>query len=529
MSASSVESTAPRWIPPGEAVSVAGVQIDGGCLYAGPAVSAAYAQWLAAGRSERSASPAHTERFLKDLETRVLHLANRGAGAPVVTPSPTALELRELIRVLEALAASYPHHQRCSERAYSLVNLIRLGLLGERISGVPLGLDRGQPNRLAARFGLGQRVAHGEALDVDWALCWVILESVARPEDSDLAELIGHGWSIFRQAFIQAFEARHPDGILVARPDRCLALTYPAIERSIGPVQVRFPAVPGVAGHRDLRRHLEPILAGLKQQLRPLFPALKKATDAKARLRVLAGLSRPPFEVMALPEVAEFVDGVSALLSDGTHTGPLSELLECWYDETPSQLENVALRGLAAMLDWTGVALEPDPRLTGPRLEAASQISLRRSADAPRHTHEYKTARTHLFVWSAIAWADGAIHAGEIEVLNRHIDAVFPGLPAEARDRLDHLRDHLTQCAVSITRWPDIIDPLAPAQKNTLGEFVIRVVVSDGDISEAERHEARALFERLGLEPAEVDRHLETVDRDPDRVSMAPQRVPFDE
>ena len=520
MTASAESLTTPTWIPPGESSSVAGVEVSGGAYYQSAAVSAAYAQWLAGGRQDRGASPGHTEHFLLDVETRMFELllgmTAQGAGATraMAAADVTALrnELSLLGDALAVIARTYAHHQSCTVRANRLLNLIRLGLLGERIHELPAGLAEGRPNLLAARFGLGTRVAYGEKIDAEWALCWLSLEAHRRREDKSLGELVRFGWSFLAQGVRERFGAKHPDGLLISRPQRCLAATYQPITRGRAPIILRFSDMPGLAGHRDLRRSLEPIVDSLQTELGPLVPKLKRAKTSKARLRALASLPNPPFGAEGVAEAEEFKAHVLRLLK-GADAGlvELDQLLEGWDDEPSAQLERAELRLLASCLDWIGLSMEPDPRLLGPSFKGDTVVSVAVTEGAFRPTPSYRAARTHLFAWSAVAWADGAIHPAELSVLDEHLDLVFPDLEPEARRRLSLLKTHLSQVETSIPNWPRIIEPLEPAQKRTLGEFLVRVVLADGHAHEDELRETEALFERLGLDSGEVYVHLNRV------------------
>ena len=520
-----------RWVPAGETVQVAGTMISGGMFYVGTprrsdaysldgcvlnekaniaqtasdrskgpesywlsydAFSAkerrAYIQWLASDRSAPDLHHSFSTFYLHGLERRILVDAAQGK---VSVP-----ELDALAAELKRIEKLYP----TAARMGGLSGLIEF-----------IFVLRTRPNRqyeqtpiessanyfevpLSIRVAFGQAAVDRKPVPPAWALAWARFDpAVSKRTPATRCE------NEFQQLFLQKYTERFREGI-----------SFPANKTKLkAPTRTSFPALRDVE-YPDYITTLPDIAAitGPRNKLQELVNECTDALDAYSRFLGRNPEAKGSLEsVLMLPiqlwpqntrnELNALVSSVRA----ETVVMSFGNLFECF--KASGNVARDKLMALAEMLSGSGVAMEPDVRMTGRTPKPADHVAL---YSAPPYStvaqadDGYHAAALMVDLAAAVAVADGNASSHEVALIQRQIES-WSQLSTQWQIRLK------ARAAVQMHQPPTLanlkkrLEPFPAETKSAIATLLIRIAMADGVVSTEEVKMLEKVYRLLGIDP----------------------------
>jgi uncharacterized tellurite resistance protein B-like protein len=523
-----------RWLPPGEAVSIAGLTIPGGMVYVGnslstplgdndpclidpsktvaaraeyterdmgywpsyseisPSARRAYLKWLAGGRQDPSADIGYVFLFFYGLERRAIIDASRDEAAQADWPL-IADELRRLLSIYGERSHSFRRY------AGELLDWVSLASHPARLYERPVPeLPRLFELPLYIRLALGQAAVDGEPVPAQLALAWAKLDPniALRTPATRCAEQ-------FEQLFAQKYVELCGRGMVLPRNRTKLKLVYrPASSgfRGYQELKLTFKDTPDVTVLTAPTKKLQEVVEAATKPLESFSRLVGKSPDARTSLEALLQLSAPLW-----PESAQrALQALKARMGDGMVAMSFQDLLSALGAKTAFTKDKTL--SLARTLESANVGFEPDV-LSGAKPpkpeEKVVLFALPPSEQLSRANGPYLAAALTLQLASAVASADGEFGIKEMGHLRETVLSWKHLTPSQTRRLLAHLR-LLMQAPASLTALKKKFEPLDTAVKETIAAFMATVAQSDGEVSPAEVKMLEKVYKALGVDSKKV-------------------------
>ncbi|MBN8230515.1 TerB N-terminal domain-containing protein [Corallococcus macrosporus] len=533
------------WIPPGQAVEVAGRRIPGGMVYVGdklaavnvpspepalinpslhvasrpdrsgegmnywpsystisPACRAGYLEWLEEGRRRPNAYIGYVFLFFYGLERRVLVDLAKGAVS--------SEEVRAIEQEVQGLLRVYGTNASFRRYATQLQDVLRVRRTGEEglLKEVPQFALRSEGEAsFDVRIAVGTAASRQLPLPADWALAWAIEAS-----DTRLRTPATRCPEEFKTLFRARYARDHGPGIVPRARKTQVKAQYQPASASFGG-EVPLASTTTFEASESSLKPLHALIEDCCIELEPFSRWIGKNPEGRNTLAALALL--PPElavgqggrEVQALRSTLE-----EALSGRGVAAIEARSLLAHWPTAVPDKVSKAEAVGLAQTLEKLGFGLEPDPRFSGPvlaREESAVVFALPpESPNAPSPTYLATLATLHLA--ATVATADGTVSPEE----RTRLDAMLENsqdLSMAEKVRLKAHLDWLLKRPASTASLKKRVDSLTPTARAALGRLLVEVAVADGSVALPELKTLSKLYPLLGLDEARVHADIHTV------------------
>jgi len=529
------------WIPPGRPTDVAGFRLLGGMLYVGsrlgsvsgyrsepalidpslpvngavpdsrgtgmtywpsyesisPECRAGYLEWLSAGRRGSDTYIGYVFLFLYGLERRIL------ADSLVSTSVTQDLSaIRDELVELHRVYAENGSFRRYASQLLEVLDVVSGQELVPPMTKEPHSL--GMP--LPVRVGLGRIIADGKPIPPEWAARWYLTHpeiSLRTPARRCLAEFL----DLFGARYVGLFG----EGLLVARGRTKLSLEIaPASASFGGPVSIHLD-IPDVVPLRSPFAKLRAIGEACTDDLDAFSRWIGRYGDAP---RTIAAVALLPPELAAThpSEEAQSVLNWAARSVDPTVPAlrPADELLHLCPSFGQGSLSKNEATLLAQLFEKGGYGIEPDVRFGGPPVTSGGAVvlfSLPTSAAGAVPTPEYVATSLLLHLAVAVAASDGTISLSEEEHLRDRLEGAL-ALTEHERLRLSAHLCWLKGSMPGLTGLRRRLEPLRPAQREAIADFIVGVAGADGHISSEEIQTLGKIYSTLGLAPDDVYGHV---------------------
>lgn len=543
-----------RWIPPGEAVTIAGMVVPGGMIYVGsprggsgpwrstidpkarvarsdpdrhchlmpywpsyseidPRSRLAYLQWLAGGRSDPEVGIGHVFLFFYGLERRLF--------VDEKTDEVDALCAEvERLRTIYGDNHSFRRYSNHFLNAARTVALIGAGN-GSRPSPPEPTLESDWEMPLELRVGLGRQIADGQPLTADWMLAWYL----GHPE-TRLRVPAKRAFPEFCELFRIRFAEKFPKGLRVTRPKKTLKAEYRAAS---GEFSAHIKAdLPDVISLRKPVNDVASIAERCMDELAAYSRVIGKDPAAAETIQA-AALLPPELRHKAASDAArEFSDYLRSLTGGLFGSVPARELLRRLELQpgASDRLTKTVLRSLAGTLEAFGYGFEPDPAFGSPAPRITENLVVfelpeNRSTDGA-FGHAYGSAMSVLMLTAAVAHADGTMDDDEARHVLRSIrENVHLGAYERAR---------LTALAAWMILTPPSFGELkkqlkgAPADaRHALARYAIAAAAADDHVDNAEVKLLEKVYGLLDLDTGTLysDLHALQDSSGPDEAPVA--------
>lgn len=522
------------WVPPGEQVQIAGVDLPGGMIYIGARMSSpngltdpcllsaqlpvasvgdyrtrqmghwpsyteaspgerrAYLNWLSEGRSSPDCYIGYVFLFFYGLERRVFVDSRDRLAARDDWPAIIA-ELRRLLTIYGEKSESFRRY------AGELLSWIELDGVSNRLyeKSVPaFPKTYGLPPYL--RLALGQASVDHAPLPALLALAWLRLNP-----NTHLHTPATRCPQEFERLFIQHYHDAFGSGLVLPKNRTKLKFVYHTASSGLQSVSINmdFGDTPDVTALTAPIKKLKelanqctdelssysrligkaPSLTGSLESLL-LLPTTIWPEEVGARLKVLAGRTHDRHLTLTLQELCVTLGG------------------------TDQPLKRDQIRGLARSLENSQIGMEPHV-LAGARvpheLDKVVLFAQPQSDAGTGSRTEYQTAALRLQLASALAEADGDFSRREEEHLHATIDN-WSHLSLSDRCRLHAHLQWLIATHPTLTALKKKLEPLPAEARETLASFMIALAQSDGFVSTEEIKFLEKIYKALGVDPVRI-------------------------
>ncbi|WP_281170537.1 TerB N-terminal domain-containing protein [Actinokineospora enzanensis] len=521
------------WVPPGTDVTVQGQPLAGGMLYVGttlttprgipdpalidpslrvdhrrpdragesmgywpsysdisPQARAAYLAWLAGGRRDPKAYIGYVFLYFYGIERRLLLESDRSSAEERV-----AL-LDEVRRLLDM----YSRNKSFAGYATRLLEVMAdpvLDWVGKHPPEPPAEHTYELPADL--RIGLGQHIARGVPIPVDWAFAWYRGHPNTYPRTPAI-----RCPDEFRAMFAHLYQREYGAGLRLKRNKTTIKTTYHAASSTIGTVTVVDSGLPDVAG-----------LTAPIEKLRDLAEKATDALDAYSRylgrypdrhgspaaLALLPDDLTPP----PSPETDAVWAWATARLADAPDAVvPTADLVAHWPGAAAKLAKADAVL-VARLLEKRGIGIEPDVRFGGgtPAPNGSVVLFRRGREHVATPSPDYSLAQVAVNLGAAVAIADGTVTEPERQAIRDYAVTTLDLTEDELR-RLDAhvalvLANPPTQ-AVLKRRLAAVPQP----DRTAVAGLLTDIAAADGDVSVHEVRTLERLYAFLGLDSADV-------------------------
>lgn len=522
------------WVPPGESVVVAGVDLPGGMIYVGGRLRApsgitdpclisgqlnvarvgdyrsrqmgywpsypgaspnerrAYLNWLSEGRSHPDCDIGYVFLFFYGLERRVLVDSRDDPSAKAEWPAIIS-ELRRLLSIYGEKSGSFKRY------AGDLASWIELDGVADRLYEQPVpAFPKTYELPPYIRLALGQAAVDRAPLPAHLVLAWVRLSpethlrtaAIRCPEE-------------FERLFIQRYHEILVRGLVLPKNRTKLKFVYRAASAGLSgtTITMGFGDIPDVTALTAPIKKLGEIANQCTDELGSYSRLVGKDPSAASALE---GLLLLPATLWPTAIQAK-LQTLTNRMRDGRLSLPLHELLEA-LGGASLPINRTRVRGLARALEGVEIGFEPHvlANARAPKEQETVVLFAQPLLDAAVGSGaEYQTAALTLQLAVAMAQADGNFNEHEIAHLRAEIEGWAHLTPAERRRLQAHLQ-WLAASPPTLAGLKKKLEPLPVTARETLAAFMVTLAQSDGFVSPDEVKFLEKVYKALGVEPGRV-------------------------
>jgi uncharacterized membrane protein YhaH (DUF805 family) len=458
-----------------------------------PEARRSYLEWLSSGRSDPSTPIGYVFIYFYGLERRLVKDRSE-ADAPAI--------MDELRRLLAIYGDNHSFKNYCSA-------LLDMGsLLFGNVEETPTPtLDNRYSWELPIRLRvyLGKKVAAGQVLDSNDALCWTLGHPMLYPRTP-----VTRCFNEFCELWKVRFGEQFPKGLSVREPKARLNFQYRAASSEFSATATvdNLPDVGAISGPIS---KFESLLGSCSDELDPLSRFLGRNPAEKDS--AIAGA--------LLPEPLRKSDGQSSF-------GQFSQFLELASSPTgfaevgipeimtklgfpdsgkADERRALHLKRLAELFDAAGFGFEPDKRF-GPAPSLSEDLKLcvfraERGGAVNANRPEYLAARTMAEIAALAARADDLVVDAEIASITADLVS-FPEISDLDRSRLRAHAMALLANPSKLKAATKRLCELPERQRQAALASAVRAVLADQRITPSEVRFLEGLYKALGLPQDEV-------------------------
>ena len=453
----------------------------------------AYLNWLSRGASDPEAPLSFVLLYLTGIEYRVVY-------------EKDASELNQIFQEILRLRATYGHHASFLEQTDQLIDIfLVLKNVPDAYSFQPRHRPRRTP-RISTKLALGQAAYASAPLSADWVLYWILEDAETR-----LRQTTHRLFRELKALFRIRFQEQYPEGFIPPTTQLNLAFNYVSLNSIF---EKQFTTIyPDLTSNPDLLDPIRPIFEACCAELEPYRLATESIEEQEIPLPVLALLPRELGAERIRQSSSTFISWLQDLLQHEGHTvTTLDTLTQQWVSYTRDSEDATSMitidesKDLAAVLDCTGIGIEPDGRHSYQRIPQNGQIVLFETSEPLPGTlsDTYWRVLLLLRLVAAVAHADKAIAHEEVNQL------------------LDHIRDSQTLTGVEMTRLtarlyfmlkhPPSIDALKHEleqrtdleDRKKIANYALVMALADGRFVPSEVTLLKKIYGWLGLNPNDL-------------------------
>ncbi len=448
-----------------------------------PRARAAYLDWLADGRRDKSYGIGYVFLFFYGLERRFF------------VDSPSEDEKRALVAETERLLGIYGENRSIQGYLGMFLDTARV-VLAKDDELEPCTESSGYRLPLGLQVAIGRMTKRGVALNADWLLAWYS----AHP-DYSFRTPARRAQPEFRELFRLLFNERYPNGLKVRASKRGLNAQYRA---SSGAFEVDLSTFIG-----DI-----PDISRLSQPLNAAKKIVDEATGALDRYSRFLGRnpnSRTTMEAHVLlperlwtkfpcPELEELRNWANDLiLSD--HLPLIEEVIERIEGNRPEKVNTRQLTWASDLLARLSIGMAPDPRFALRKPKVGDPVVLFRlsddTLDAGDVSEKYREVLITIAMGSFVAGADGIVANVERKALRSMVESAE--LSDSERERLLANLRWMTAVPPDLTVFRRQLANVSEDLSKELGRVALAMAAVDDSISPREIQAIERLYVAIGL------------------------------
>jgi len=475
-----------------------------------PEARRSYLEWLSAGRCDPNTPIGYVFIYFYGLERRLVKDRSE-ADAPAI--------ISELRRLLAIYGDNHSFKNYCSA-------LLDMGeLLFGKVEETPTPtLDNRYSWELPIRLRvyLGRKVAAGQTLDSNDALCWTLGHPMLYPRTP-----VTRCFAEFCELWEIRFDEQFPKGLSVREPKARLNFQYRSASSEFSATATvdNLPDVGAISGPIS---KFELLLGSCSDELDPLSRFLGRNPAEKDSAIASALLPEPLRESGGQSSFGQFSQflGMASEPTGFGEVGIPEIMAKLGFPDAGKADERRAmhLKRLPELLDAAGFGFEPDKRF-GPAPSLSEDLKLcvfpaERGGAVNANRPEYLAARTMAEIAALAARADDLVVDVEIESITSDLVS-FPEI-------LDLDRSRLRAHALALLANPSKLKAatkrlceLPENQRQAALASAVRAVLADQRITPSEVRFLEGLYKALGLPQDEVYSRLHSGEVATERASKS--------
>lgn len=509
-----------QWIPPGASINHLGLTIPGGMLYIGSDESFAPDPCLINSRSQVSATapdvsisdmdywpsysrvtPTSRRTYLEWLRTGrkdpranigyvflAFYALERRATVDAPLDATARGEFPQIFKEINRLLVIYGENRSFRNYAEGLLAYME-GILAS--TGELLVDERN--SGLGLKIRLGRIVHESKPLPAPLAAAWARAD-----QNVAISPIMGRCWDLFEKAFIQAYTAKHGEGIRVSPPRLRLNVTYQAASSALRGItfETRIGELPDVGAATTAQKKLQGIVEEAEAAMAPYARYIGRTPGSEESLE--AALLLPPD--LWPSSARNALDAISARIGNGLLGMRLGELAQIFGAEKTVNRDRA--QALANALEAKGFGFEPDI-LAGartPKMDDVVVIFRTEAEDSSvRNSVAYRAACVTIDLACAAVAADEKVSAAELRLLTAYINSLSH-LPSAQRLRLR------ARAKAGITDPPSLaslkrqIDLIPVNARRDVAHLLSAIVHADGEVTVSEVRMVEKAYKTLGVD-----------------------------
>ncbi|KAA1004388.1 Tellurite resistance protein TerB [Paraburkholderia panacisoli] len=447
----------------------------------------AYLQWLASDRSDPRVHRSYLLLYLYGLERRVLVDGLQGKVEKTELES-IATELKRLHSVYSGvLQTSYFEN---------LIDFICLHLAqpARQYEQAPGTIFNAFEVPLSVRVAFGQAAIDKKPVPVNWALAWALGDGAVYKRTP-----VTRCGNEFRQLFLRKYAEQFREGIKLTANKTKLKISphtaFPALQAIEYPAYIT--SLPDIAAVTGPRNKIQQLVNECSDALDGYSRFVGRNPDSIGSLE--SALMLP---VDLWPESArQELNSLVATVANVPTVMTFSDLFGRF--KASGNITRDKLTAFARILGESGVAVEPDARITGRAAKGGEFVAL--YATPPSNSvnlvdENYLSVALMVDLAASIAMADGNATGQEIALIHRQIDSWSQLTPRQQARLKARAAVQLAQPA-SLASLKKRLEPLSSEAKNAVAALIVQTANADGVVSRAEVKMLEKLYQMLGLDP----------------------------
>lgn len=463
-----------------------------------PDQRANYLAWLAGGRKDALDDIGYAFIYFYGLERRLL-----------LDQQDINIVTREILRLQNVYTTSGALTGYLSRLIAYLT--ARVGLEKLSAEGFAMIFERGPMHVDEEMLGLATAWMMRQKKPVPAG--WAYLLARQHPQASR-STVIERALEEFISLFKKRYQEAQGEGIFLkaARRDRTIGYKQPASPsllalRELNSTFADSVPIPHVLGLQSQFMPLVKIWSACIDELKPLSRHLARGREAGTReaWELLPPTLRKEVDHPDKPKWEQVVTRHAD--EEGLVLLPVSELAPLQEIKTRPRLTIKQSQGLVQTAEVVGLAVEPDARMTGRAYAWDELVAIYRpdGAEQGTDTGGYAGAALLLELGMAVAAADGVITDDEVAHIMRFLESQFAFDQAQTR-RLEQRRHVLQRQHPSLTRLGKrLATALAVEQRERLGQFLVGLAASNGELNEPTLAAVKKAHKALGINAALLD------------------------
>jgi tellurite resistance protein len=456
-----------------------------------PEARAAYLQWLASGKCDPDADIGYVFLYFYGLERRALSLS--------VPDVKNSQELSTIENEISRLLAIYEKNPSFRGYAYSLLDFMaaKKGRVPsvEELSAAPPP-RKGWTLPLDLRIGLGLFAGAHRPLPAEWAFCWY--QCTSGLLKSEVASS-----KVLPALFKLQYEERFGHGINLPAANTRITLVHKAASMSFGAssysAAIELPDITTLSGPAESLKEVGRTCLGI------ISPYRRAMENSSGRENSIAVFSLLPPGLWP----AEIRDGLARMRSSIAANG-LAQLLR--LKDLPglsadfSGMNKGRFGMFSEQLGKLGLGIEPDTRFGGNLPDPADHVAFFVAGGLekvqPFSTH-YAVTSLLVRLAAMVAVASEGFSDAEASVVLNYLSSEME-LPTAEQARLAARLSLYRVAPPNSAGLKKHIEPLNRSARETIGNFLIYVVLAGGNADPSEIRVLESLYKMLGLEQASL-------------------------
>lgn len=458
-----------------------------------PEARRSYLEWLSSGRSDPNTPIGYVFIYFYGLERRLVKDRSE-ADAPAI--------IGELRRLLAIYGDNHSFKNYCS----ALLEMCEL-LFGDVEDTPTPTLDNRYSWELPIRLRvyLGKKVAAGQTLDSNDALCWALNHPTLYPRTP-----VTRCFAEFCELWKIRFDEQFPKGLTVREPKTRLNFQYRSASSEFK-ATATVDDLPDVGAISGPISKFDLLLGSCGDELDPLSRFLGRNPAEKDSAIAGALLPEPLRENGGESTFSQFSQflGVACARTGFAEVGITEIMTNLGFPDSgkADERRTLHLKRLAELFDAAGFGFEPDKRF-GPAPSLSEDLKLcvfpaERGGAVNANRPEYLAARTMAEIAALAARADDLVVDAEIASITADLVS-FPEISDLDRSRL---RAHAIALLVNPSKLKAAtkrLCELPEMQRQAALGSAVHAVLADQRITPSEVRFLEGLYKALGLPQDEV-------------------------